>query len=103
MGYEISNNDPVLTGLFRSLQRERPLTRKYVVQWDIRLVLTFFQTGRFKEWAQLSDKDITRKTVFLLALATGKRSSELHARTGNIKWIQGKRRAVPINPSEEFF
>ena len=72
------------------------------MQWDIGLVLSFVQSERFKEWIQLSDKNITLKPVYLLALTTGQHRSELHAPTANVKWIQGKKRVVQISPSEDF-
>ena len=44
----------------------------------------------FKDWGQLSDRDLTLMTVFLLALATGKRRSELHALSHDVRWIDAK-------------
>ena len=75
----IPEGDSVVADLIRSFKRERPIPVKHVVEWDIRLVLEFFNSGRFQHWDQLSDRDLTLQTVFLLALATGKRRSEIHA------------------------
>ena len=55
-----------------------------------------FRSGRFKQWDLLSDKDLTLKTVFLLALSTGKRRGELHALTKNVRWLSGAVRTVEI-------
>ena len=40
----------MLSDLFRDFTRERPLPRKHVVEWDVRLVLFFYQSDRFKDW-----------------------------------------------------
>ena len=102
VGYEIPEHDPVLSDLFRSFKRERPLPHKHVVGWDIALVLKYFRSGRFKNWDMLSDKDLTLKTVFLVALATGKRRGELHALTSKIKWVHGKTRTMLLSPCDSF-
>ena len=57
------------------------MVTKKVVDWDIRLVLEFFMTGKFASWSDVSPREATLKTVFLVALATGKRRSEIHALT----------------------
>ena len=42
------------------------------------------------------------KAVFLLALATGKRRSELHALTQDVKWIRGDTTAMELTPHPDF-
>ena len=71
-------------------------------KWNIHLVLNFFRSGRFKQWDLLSDKNLTLKTVFLLALATGKRRGELHALSKDVRWLGGAVRTVEISPEPEF-
>ena len=83
-GYEVPEDDPVIADLIKSFKRERPIPIKHVPQWDLRLVLDFYKSGRFANWDTLSDKELTLKTIFLMALATGKRRSELHAFSANI-------------------
>ena len=102
IGYELPENDHVIGDLVRGFKRERPIPHKHVVDWDIRLVLSFFQSGKFKDWDRLSDKELTLKTVFLVALATGKRRSELHAISKNFKWIKGDVRKIELSPVPEF-
>ena len=101
VGYEIPEGDSVVSDLIRSFKRERPIPAKHVVEWDIQLVLEFFKSGRFQHWDQLSDRDLTLKTVFLLALATGKRS-EIHALSQEVRWINGDVRTVEISPVPSF-
>ena len=73
-----------------------------MVKWDVHLVLNFFRSGRFKQWDLLSDRDLTLKTVFLLALATGKRRGELHALAMDVRWLSSAVCAVEISPVPEF-
>ena len=65
VGYELPDQDPVLSDLFRSFKRERPLPSRHIVQWDITVVLEFLKSGRFAQWSALTDKELTLKTVFL--------------------------------------
>ena len=103
VGYELPDQDPVLSDLFRSFKRERPISTRHIVQWDITVVLEFLKSGRFAQWSALTDKELTLKTVFLLALATGKRRSELHALTQDVEWIsQGESRSVVLHPDPAF-
>ena len=102
VGYEVPENDTVVTDLVRSFKRERLVQSKHVVEWDVHLVLEFFRSGRFQHWDSLSDKDLTLKTIFLLALATGKRRSEIHALSKDVRWLNGDVRSVEISPVPEF-
>ena len=101
IGFVIPEDDKVIKDLFKSYKRERPIPHKHVTQWDIGYVLSFFSSGRFKDWNSLSDKDLTLKTVFLFALASGKRRSEIHAITKGVRWIQGEFRKVELRPSAD--
>ena len=67
--------------LFNSFVRDRPVVAKKVVDWDIKLVLEFVMSGKFASWSDVSPRDATLKTVFLVALASRKRRSEIHALT----------------------
>ena len=78
-GFEVPADDSVLRDLMTGFKRERPLATKKVVQWDLKLVLEFFKSKSFQVWDKVSDKHLTLKTVFLLALASGKRRGEIHA------------------------
>ena len=104
VGYELADQDPVLSDLFRSFKRERPLPTRHIVHRDITVVLEFLKSGRFAQWSALTDKELTLKTVFLLALATGKRRSELHALTQDVEWrvSQGESRSVVLHPDPAF-
>ena len=68
-----------LSSLIRSFQLERPLQRKVAPQWNVSLVLQALTKPPFEPIAKCELKLLTLKTVFLVALASGRRRSELHA------------------------
>ena len=70
-----------LGSLIRSFQLERPPQRKIAPQWNLSLVLQSLLKPPFEPTriAKCELKFLTLKTVFLVALASGRRRSELHA------------------------
>ncbi len=56
-----------------------PLVRNKVPPWDLGVVLKFLSGAPFETRKGVSFSDVTRKALFLLALASGKRRGELHA------------------------
>lgn len=57
--------------------------------WDVTLVLRSLTRAPYKPLQELSDRDLTLKTVFLLALALVKRVGELHRLSFDIKHSSG--------------
>ena len=68
-----------ITELLKFCQNARPRSSNRLPKWDLNLVLTYLNSTKFEPMSQASLEAITLKTTFLLALATGKRVSELHA------------------------
>ena len=68
-----------LSSLIRSFQLERPPQRKVAPQWNLSLVLQALLKPPFEPISKCELKFLTLKTVFLVALASGRRRSELHA------------------------
>ena len=68
-----------ITELMKFCQNARPRASVRLPKWDLNLVLTYLNSNKFEPMCQVSLEAITLKTTFLLALATGKRVSELHA------------------------
>ena len=68
-----------LASLIRSFQLERPPRRKVAPQWNLSLVLQALLKPPFEPIARCDLKSLTLKTIFLVALASGRRRSELHA------------------------
>ena len=68
-----------LTRLLDSYHRDRPKGRRGIPSWNLSLVLHQLTKAPFEPLKEASLKHLTFKTVFLLALGSGKRSSEIHA------------------------
>jgi integrase len=73
--------DPQLASLFASLARTLPIRRSTVPAWNLALVLQALTEAPFEPLATAPFRELTLKTVFLVALASGKRRGELHALT----------------------
>ena len=79
-------NDPdrSLYFLIEGMNNVRPSQRKIMPEWDLSTVLKSLNQCPYEPLQSASAKDLTVKTVFLIAIASGKRCSELHAlATGN--------------------
>ena len=68
-----------LTRLLDSFHRDRPRGRRGIPSWNLSLVLHQLTKAPFEPLREASLKLLTFKTVFLLALGSGKRRSEIHA------------------------
>ena len=75
---EISTS-PILHDLLRSFQVEAPVRQVRPPSWDLLTVLNFLRSLPFEPLSNASLRDITRKTLFLVALATAKRVGKLQA------------------------
>ena len=75
---ELSSH-PVLHDLLRSFRIERPLSSSRLPTWDLLRVLSLLRGSPFEPLESCSLRDLTRKTLFLLSLATVRRVGELQA------------------------
>ena len=73
------SKDENLTHLLDSFHRDRPKGRRGTPSWNLSLVLHQLTKAPFEPIKEASLKYLTFKTVFLLALGSGKRRSEIHA------------------------
>ena len=73
------SKDDNLTRLLESFHRDRPKGRRGIPSWNLSLVLHQLTKAPFEPLRKASLKHLTFKTVFLLALGSGKRRSEIHA------------------------
>ena len=78
-----------LKALIRNLQIDRVRTRRPPPDWDLSLVLRRLRLPPFEPRRSCSLQLLTWKTVFLLAFASGKRRSELHAFLCHIRSSRG--------------
>ena len=74
----------VLRGLLHSFRLERPLSSSRVPPWDLSLVLSFLPGPPFEPLSSCSLRDLTRKVLFLLSLATARRVGELQALSSQV-------------------
>ena len=65
--------------LVRNFSLERPRQKVLVPQWDLGLVLASLKISPFEPAETVNIKFLSYKCCFLLALASGRRRSELHA------------------------
>ena len=72
LGYDVA-----ITRLFASFYKMRPSFPRYVVTWDVGVVFRFLAT--WHPPASLSLKQLTLKTVALVALTSSDRAQTLHA------------------------
>ena len=73
------SKDENLTRLLDSFHRDRPKGRRGIPSWNLSLILHQLTKAPFEPLKEASLKHLTFKTVFLLALGSGKRKSEIHA------------------------
>ena len=73
------SKDENLTRLLDSFHRDKPKGRRGIPSWNLSLVLHQLTKAPFESLKEASLKHLTFKTVFLLALGSGKRRSEIHA------------------------
>ena len=73
------SKDENLTRLLDSFHRDRPKGRRGIPSWNLSLVLHQLTKAPFEPIKEASLKHLTFKTVFLLALGSGKRRNEIHA------------------------
>ena len=88
------SKDENLTRLLDSFHRDRPKGRRGIPSWNLSLVLHQLTKAPFEPLKESSLKHLTFKTVFLLALGSGKRRSEIHA------WLHKNIRPVYELPYE---
>ena len=58
---------------------ERPRVPHVAPSWDLDVVLRHLMSSEYEPLERLSLRALTKKTLFLVALATAKRVGELHA------------------------
>ena len=71
--------DNLLGAVIRNMSVERPRRVSHSPRWDLSVVLRALHSPPFEPLANADLKSLTLKTVFLVALATAQRRSEIHA------------------------
>ena len=81
-GLHISQSSD-LNRLLSSFQRDRSKSSRNLPKWNLSVVLNELTKAHFKLMKDTDLKHLSLKTAFLLALASGKRRSEIHAWVAN--------------------
>ena len=91
-----------LNRLLASFYRDKPILNRGIPSWDLSLVLMSLTKAPFGPLKDASLKILTFKTVFLMALASGKRRGEVHAWTFSSLRHKPHWKEVTISPSPAF-
>ena len=97
-----ASKDENLTCLLDSFHRDRPKGRRGIPSWNLSLVLHQLTKAPFEPLKDASLKHLTFKTIFLLALGSGKRRNEIHAWLHKNIRHQSDRSKVSLYPSPSF-
>ncbi len=73
------SNSPALHDLIKGMLHKRPPERSLVPAWDLPTALQLLTEKPYEPMHQASLADITKKTAFLIAAASGRRVSDIHA------------------------
>ena len=96
------SKDENLTRLLDNFHRDRPKGCRGVPSWNLSLVLHQLTKPPFEPLRKVSLKHLTFKAVFLLALGSGKRSSEIHTWLNKNVRHQADWSKVSLYPSPSF-
>ena len=98
---DISHN-PELNRLLVSFHRDRPRALGKLPPWDLCLVLRMLTKSPYEPLGTADLKFVTHKTAFLVALASAKRRSELHAITKSSVRFSRDGNSVIMSQSPDF-
>ena len=76
------SQDKVIANIVRAIALKKAKVRVRVPAWDLLVVLSYLQSENFEPISASSLKNLTVKTAFLVALASGRRASEVLALSG---------------------
>ena len=88
--------------LICSFHRDRPKSSRNLPKWNLSVVLNELTKAPFEPMKDTDLKHLTLKTAFLLALASGKHCSEIHAWVANKVSNLGQWEKVALFPSSDF-
>ena len=101
VGHHISQSSD-LNRLLSSFHRDRPKNSRNLPKWNLSVVLNELTKAPFEPMKDTDLKHLILKTAFLLALASGKCRSEIHAWVANKVCNLGQWEKVALFPSSDF-
>ena len=90
-------NDPIITNLMTSFEVVKKVREPPLPNWDLDVVLRYLLTDKFEPPGRSSIRNITKRTLFLVSLATAKRVSELHALSKEVGLTNSSTRLLSKN------
>ena len=95
------SNDIYISALLKNFRQSSLRERNTVPPWSLSLVLASLRQAPFEPLKAASIDILTWKTAFLIALASGKRRSEIHAiERSSISWTETRDRVtLRVDPS----
>ena len=78
-GFQLDTNSKLIRDFFIACRTRRPIRKVLPPQWEVDKVLGFLKTQQFKHNSLITLPALLLKTLFLIALATGSRISEVCA------------------------
>ena len=100
-GHHIAQSSD-LHRLLSSFYRDRPKSSRNLPKWNLSVVLNELTKVPFEPMTDTDLKHLTLKTAFLLALASGKRRSKIHAWVANKVSNLGQWEKIALFPSSYF-
>ena len=85
-----------ISDMIASMELQRPRVTPVLPQWDLGIVLEALSEPPYEPLREASFKHLTLKTVFLLAMASAGRHSELHALRFDQNYIQFKPKGAGV-------
>lgn len=82
-GDKTAGQHPLVCQFMKGARRLRPVSRNLAAPWDLSMVLDALTGQPFEPLSQLDLKVLSLKTALLLALASAKRVSDIHALSVN--------------------
>ena len=96
------STNPEIARLIANFHRNKPKSSRSIPKWNLSLVLQRLTQPPFEPQEEAALKFLTWKTVFLLALASGKRRSEIHTCTLDGLLCLGDWDQIQLSPSPSF-
>ena len=85
-----------ISNMIASMELQRPRVTPVLPQWDLGIVLEALSKPPYEPLREASFKHLTLKTVFLLAMASAGRRSELQALRFDQNYIQFKPKGAGV-------
>lgn len=103
-GGKTAGQHPLICQFMKGARRLRPVSRNLAVPWDLSVVLDALSHPPFEPLQQVELKMLSFKTALLLALASAKRVSDIHALSVNPTCMQFSRgdSRVLLTPNPAF-